>query len=40
VRDEGRLALKLADGDEHGLPMALASVPRLLERLGISEILG
>lgn len=39
LRDDGKVALKLA-GDERGLPVARATVPRLLERLGITEALG
>ncbi|GAB4473608.1 MAG: LytTR family transcriptional regulator DNA-binding domain-containing protein [Burkholderiaceae bacterium] len=39
VRDEGRVLLKLA-GDDRGLPVARASVPRLLEHLGIAEAVG
>lgn len=38
VRDDGRVMLKLS-GDERGLPVARASVPRLLQRLGIAETL-
>ncbi len=34
VRDDGKVSLKLV-GDERGLPVARASVPRLLDRLGI-----
>ena len=37
VRDDGRVMLKLAGGDDHGLPVARASVSRLLDRLGIAE---
>jgi hypothetical protein len=37
VRDDGKVMLKLAGGDDHGLPVARTSVPRLLERLGIAE---
>ena len=40
VRDEGKVMLKLSGGDDHGLPVARASVPRLLERLGIAETVG
>lgn len=36
VRDDGKVTLKLS-GDRRGLPVARASVPRLLERLGITE---
>jgi hypothetical protein len=36
VRDDGRISLKLR-GDNTALPVARASVPRLLERLGIAE---
>jgi hypothetical protein len=36
VRDDGRVMLQL-QGDDRGLPVARASVPRLLERLGIAE---
>lgn len=36
LRDDGRVTLKLG-GDERGLPVARASVPRLLDRLGITE---
>ncbi|MCX8005272.1 MAG: LytTR family transcriptional regulator DNA-binding domain-containing protein [Burkholderiaceae bacterium] len=39
VRDEGKVLLKLA-GDDRGLPVARASVPRLLEHLGIGEAVG
>lgn len=39
VRDEGKVLLKLA-GDDRGLPVARASVPRLLEQLGIGEAVG
>ena len=39
VRDEGKVSLKLRD-DERCLPVARASVPRLLERLGLAEALG
>ena len=38
VRDDGKVTLTLGRGDDHGLPVARASVPRLLERLGIDEI--
>lgn len=37
VRDDGRVSLKLAGGDDRGLPVARATVPKLLERLGIAE---
>jgi DNA-binding LytR/AlgR family response regulator len=37
VRDDGKVTLKLAGGDDRGLPVARTSVPRLLERLGIAE---
>jgi len=37
VRDDGKVMLKLAGGDDHVLPVARTSVPRLLERLGIDE---
>jgi hypothetical protein len=37
LRDDGKVTLKLAGGDDHGLPVARTSVPKLLERLGISE---
>lgn len=37
VRDDGKVLLKLAGGDDRGLPVARANVPRLLERLGIAE---
>jgi len=40
LRDDGKVALKLAGGDDGALPVARASVPRLLERLGIAEALG
>ena len=40
LRDDGKVALKLADSDERGLPVARASVAKLLERLGIAEALG
>ena len=36
VRDEGRISLRLR-GDPTALPVARASVPRLLSRLGIAE---
>jgi len=36
VRDDGKVMLKL-QGDDRGLPVARTSVPRLLERLGITE---
>jgi LytTR family transcriptional regulator, CO-responsive transcriptional regulator RcoM len=36
LRDDGRVSLKL-QGDDRGLPVARTSVPRLLERLGITE---
>jgi LytTR family transcriptional regulator, CO-responsive transcriptional regulator RcoM len=36
VRDDGRVSLKLR-GDSATLPVARASVPRLLQRLGIAE---
>lgn len=36
VRDDGKISLKLR-GDNTALPVARASVPRLLERLGIAE---
>jgi hypothetical protein len=39
VRDDGKVTLKLSGGDQ-GLPVARASVPRLLERLGITEPAG
>jgi hypothetical protein len=39
VRDDGKVTLKL-DGGDLGLPVARASVPRLLERLGITEPAG
>jgi LytTR family transcriptional regulator, CO-responsive transcriptional regulator RcoM len=39
LRDDGKVTLKLSGGDEHVLPVARTSVPRLLERLGISEVL-
>jgi LytTR family transcriptional regulator, CO-responsive transcriptional regulator RcoM len=39
VRDDGKVTLKLS-GDDRGLPVARASVPRLLERLGITEAVG
>lgn len=39
VRDDGKVTLKLS-GDDRGLPVARASVPRLLERLGITEPVG
>jgi hypothetical protein len=39
VRDDGRVTLKLS-GDDRALPVARASVPRLLERLGIAEAIG
>jgi DNA-binding LytR/AlgR family response regulator len=37
VRDDGKVMLKLAGGDDHVLPVARTSVPRLLERLGIDD---
>lgn len=37
VRDDGKVTLKLSGGGDRGLPVARASVPRLLERLGITE---
>jgi hypothetical protein len=37
VRDDGKVSLKLSGGDDRGLPVARASVSRLLERLGIAE---
>nr|WP_256735154.1 LytTR family DNA-binding domain-containing protein [Variovorax sp. dw_954] len=37
VRDDGKVMLKLSGGDDHGLPVARTSVPRLLDRLGIAE---
>ena len=37
VRDEGKVSLKLR-GESNALPVARASVPRLLEQLGITEI--
>lgn len=37
VRDDGKVMLKLAGGDDHGLPVARTSVARLMERLGIGE---
>jgi len=40
LRDDGKVSLKLAGGDDGTLPVARASVPRLLERLGIAEALG
>jgi len=40
VRDDGKVLLKLAGGTDPGLPVARASVPRLLERLGIAETVG
>jgi LytTR family transcriptional regulator, CO-responsive transcriptional regulator RcoM len=40
VRDDGKVTLKLSGGGDHGLPVARASVPRLLERLGITEPAG
>jgi hypothetical protein len=36
MRDDGKISLKLR-GDNTALPVARASVPRLLERLGIAE---
>ena len=36
VRDDGRVSLKLR-GDSAALPVARASVPRLMERLGLAE---
>jgi hypothetical protein len=36
VRDDGRISLKLR-GDNNALPVSRTSVPRLLERLGITE---
>jgi DNA-binding LytR/AlgR family response regulator len=40
VRDDGKVMLKLSGGDDRGLPVARTSVPRLLERLGITESAG
>lgn len=40
VRDDGKVTLKLSGGGDRGLPVARASVPRLLERLGITESTG
>ena len=40
VRDDGKVTLVLSGGDDRGLPVARASVPRLLERLGITEPAG
>jgi DNA-binding LytR/AlgR family response regulator len=40
VRDDGKVTLVLSGGDDRGLPVARASVPRLLERLGITEPVG
>jgi hypothetical protein len=37
VRDDGKVSLKLGGSDDHGLPVARTSVPRLLERLGITD---
>lgn len=37
VRDDGKVMLKLSGTDDRGLPVARTSVPRLLERLGITE---
>jgi LytTR family transcriptional regulator, CO-responsive transcriptional regulator RcoM len=37
VRDDGKLTLKLAAGGARGWPVARPTVPRLLERLGITE---
>jgi len=37
LRDDGKVTLKLAGGDDRGLPVARTSVPKLLERLGITE---
>ena len=37
LRDDGKVMLKLAGGDDRGLPVARTSVPKLLERLGIAE---
>jgi DNA-binding LytR/AlgR family response regulator len=37
VRNDGKVMLKLAGGEDHVLPVARTSVPRLLERLGIDE---
>jgi len=37
LRDDGKVTLKLAGGDDRGLPVARTSVPKLLERLGIAE---
>jgi hypothetical protein len=37
VRDDGKVTLKLGGSDDHGLPVARTSVPRLLERLGITD---
>lgn len=40
LRDDGKVALKLAGGDDGTLPVARAAVPKLLERLGLTEALG
>lgn len=37
VRDDGKVTLKLGGSDDQGLPVARTSVPRLLERLGITD---
>ena len=37
LRDDGKVTLKLSGMDDRGLPVARATVPRLLERLGIAE---
>ena len=37
LRDDGKVMLKLSGGDDHGLPVARTSVPKLMERLGIAE---
>jgi LytTR family transcriptional regulator, CO-responsive transcriptional regulator RcoM len=40
VRNDGKVTLKLSGSGDHDLPVARASVPRLLERLGITEPVG
>lgn len=38
LRDDGKVMLKLRDDESH-LPVARTSVAKLLERLGIAEVL-
>lgn len=37
LRDDGKVSLKLSEGDEPALPVARTSAPKLLERLGLAE---